>query len=65
MSAVAPNPNVLSEHGAAPTRTLRADEALPLAAVAVGADLVRTDERIAPKDGVAAVLRFAPTLHQQ
>lgn len=64
MSVVAPNSNVLSEHGAAPSRTLRADEALPLAAVAVGAALVRTDERIAPADGIGAVLRFAPTLHQ-
>jgi hypothetical protein len=26
--------------------------------------LVRTDERIAPADGVGAVLRYAPTLHQ-
>ena len=64
-TVIAPNPEVLSEQGAAPARTLRADEALPLAAVAVGAALVRVDERIAPKDGVAAVLRFAPSLHQQ
>jgi peptide chain release factor subunit 1 len=64
MTIVAPNPNVLSEQGAAPARTLRADEALPLAAIAVGADLVRTDERIQPADGIAAVLRFAPTLHE-
>ncbi|CAN5676817.1 hypothetical protein BH10ACT9_BH10ACT9_28560 [soil metagenome] len=64
MTIVAPNPNVLSEQGAAPARTLRADEALPLAAIAVGADLVRTDERIAPADGIAAVLRFAPTLRE-
>ncbi|ETW25141.1 hypothetical protein MGAST_04400 [Mycobacterium gastri 'Wayne'] len=49
--------------GAAPAKTLRADEALPLLAVSVGASLVRTDERVAPTDGVAAVLRYAPTLH--
>lgn len=37
---------------------------LPLFAIAVGASLVRTDERIAPADGVGALLRYAPTLHQ-
>ncbi|RUP07277.1 MAG: hypothetical protein EKK34_01375 [Mycobacterium sp.] len=63
LTTVAPNADVLSEQGAAPTKTLRADEALPMFAVAVGAALVRTDERIAPDDGVAAVLRYAPTLH--
>jgi hypothetical protein len=56
---VAPNANVLSELGAAPEQTLRADEALPFVAVKTGAALVRTDERIAPDDGVAAVLRYA------
>ncbi len=63
MAAVAPNANVLSEQGAAPAKTLRADEALPLYAISVGASLVRTDERIAPADGVGALLRYAPTLH--
>lgn len=63
LSAVAPNENVLSEQGAAPDKTLRADEALPLFAISVGASLVRTDERISPADGVGAVLRYAPTLH--
>ncbi len=56
---VAPNADVLSELGAAPSQTLRADEALPMAAVATAAALVRTDERIAPKDGVGAILRYA------
>ena len=42
---------LLSEQGAAPDKTLRADEALPMFAVSVGASLVRTDERIAPADG--------------
>ncbi|MGV1089126.1 MAG: hypothetical protein ACOYBX_14195 [Mycobacterium sp.] len=37
----------------------RADEALPLLAVATHAALVRTDERIDPADGVGAVLRYA------
>ncbi|KUI36987.1 hypothetical protein AU195_17195 [Mycobacterium sp. IS-1496] len=56
---VAPNENVLSELGAAPAQTLRADEALPVVAVRTGAALVRTDERISPDDGIAAVLRYA------
>ncbi|OBB62039.1 hypothetical protein A5757_05460 [Mycobacterium sp. 852013-51886_SCH5428379] len=58
LSAVAPNENVLSEQGAAATQTLRADEALPLFAIQTGAALIRTDERISPDDGVAAVLRY-------
>lgn len=63
LTTVAPDENVLSEQGAAPDKTLRADEALPMFAVSVGASLVRTDERISPADGVGAVLRYAPTLH--
>jgi hypothetical protein len=62
LMTVAPNADALSEQGTAPARTLRADEALPLFAISVGASLVRTDERIAPADGIAAVLRYAPTL---
>lgn len=64
LTTVAPNENVLSEQGAAAAKTLRADEALPLFAISVGASLVRTDGRIAPADGVGALLRYAPTLHQ-
>ena len=64
LTTVAPNENVLSEQGAAPAKTLRADEALPLFAISVGASLVRSDERIDPADGVGALLRHAPTLHQ-
>ncbi len=60
LTVTAPNPDVLSEHGAAPTHTLRADEALPMGAVSIGATVVHTDERIDPADGVAAVLRYAP-----
>ncbi|TFV54715.1 hypothetical protein E4P42_25235 [Mycobacterium sp. PS03-16] len=59
LMTVAPNENVLSELGAAPSQTLRADEALPMAAIRTGAALIRTDERISPADGVAAVLRYA------
>jgi hypothetical protein len=64
MTTVAPDANVLSEQGAAPDKTLRADEALPMFAISVGASLVRTDERIAPAEGIGAVLRYAPTLHE-
>ena len=63
LTTVAPNAEVLSEQGAAASRTLRADEALPMFAISVGASLVRTDERISPAGGVGAVLRYAPTLH--
>ena len=59
LATVAPNEKVLSELGTAPKQVLRADEALPMLAVATGASLVRTDERIAPTDGVAAVLRYS------
>jgi hypothetical protein len=58
LMTVAPNENVLSELGSAVTQTLRADEALPMVAVRTGAALVRTDERISPADGIAAVLRY-------
>ncbi|MGW0160098.1 Rv2629 family ribosome hibernation factor [Mycobacterium sp. NPDC003323] len=58
LSEVAPNADVLSELGAAPTTTVRADEALPLLAVSTASELIRTDERISPRDGVGAVLRY-------
>ncbi|KAF0968203.1 MULTISPECIES: Rv2629 family ribosome hibernation factor [Gordonia] len=60
VATLAPTPENLSELGLAPERTLLADEALPLAAVMIGAELVRVDERIAPRDGVGAVLRYSP-----
>ncbi|OBH08050.1 hypothetical protein A5696_20580 [Mycobacterium sp. E2699] len=63
VTTIAPNENVLSEQGAAPAKTLRADEALPLLAVSVGASLLHAGKRVAPADGVGAVLRYAPTLH--
>jgi hypothetical protein len=59
LGTVAPNENVLSELGTAPVQVLRADEALPMLAVSTGARLVRTDERIAPADGVGTVLRYS------
>jgi peptide chain release factor subunit 1 len=59
LTAVAPNADILSEQGATPVKTLRADEALPMLAISIGASLVRTDVRLAPADGIAAVLRHA------
>lgn len=55
---------MIGDVGAAPAKTFRADEAPPMLAVSIGASLVRTDERLAPADGVGAVLRYAPTLHE-
>ena len=49
----------VSALGGSPDRVLPADEALPLLAVATGAVLVRTDDRLRPADGVGAVLRYA------
>ncbi len=59
LALIAPDADTLSDLGGAPERTLRADEALPLLAVATSAALVRTDERISPADGIGAVLRYA------
>jgi peptide chain release factor subunit 1 len=59
LAMIAPDADTLSDLGGAPERTLRADEALPLLAVATSAALVRTDERISPADGIGAVLRYA------
>ncbi|MFY9917606.1 MAG: hypothetical protein WAL26_04315, partial [Mycobacterium sp.] len=58
---VAPDADVLSELGEPAHRVVRADEALPFAAVAVGAGLVCVGDLIAPADGVAALLRYVPT----
>ena len=64
MTTVAPSADVLFEQGAAAAKTLHADEALPLLAISGGASVVRTDERIAPADGIGAILRSAPTPRQ-
>ncbi|MEE6177629.1 Rv2629 family ribosome hibernation factor [Mycobacterium sp. 050134] len=58
---IAPNADALSELGEPVRRVARADEALPFAAIAVGAALVRADGRISPADGVGALLRYAAT----
>jgi len=54
----APDADTVSALGGSPDRVLPADEALPLLAVATGAALVRTDERLKPADGIGAVLRY-------
>lgn len=51
--------DTVSALGGSPDRVLPADEALPWLAVAIGASLVRTDDRLDPADGVGAVLRYA------
>ena len=59
LAMVAPSADALSALGGAPIRVLRADEALPLLAVATGATLIRAGEGLHPADGIGAVLRYA------
>jgi Bacterial archaeo-eukaryotic release factor family 2 len=61
LTTVAPDADVLSEFGEPVERVARADEALPFTAIAVGASLVRADNRVAPADGVGALLRYVAT----
>ena len=61
LTVTAADPDILSEYGAAPAHTLRADEALPMGAIATGATVVGADETIRLADGVAAVLRYPLT----
>ena len=61
LSTVAPDADALSELGEPVERVARADEALPFTAITVGASLVRADNRIAPADGVGALLRYVAT----
>ena len=58
---IGPDPRTVSDLGGSPDRVLRADEALPMLAVAINAAMVRTDERISPADGIGAVLRYPDT----
>lgn len=58
LTTVAPDADALSELGEAPVRVVRADEALPFAAISTGASLVRIRDRIAPVDGIGALLRY-------
>lgn len=57
-TVLAPTPEVLSELGSERAETVRADEALPFAAVLTDAEVVALDQRSAPRDGVAAILRY-------
>ena len=59
LTTVSPSAEVLSQLGAPPNQVLRADEALPMAAVSTGASLVHAGERFAPADGVCAILRYS------
>jgi len=59
LAMIAPSADTLSDLGGAPARVLRADEALPLLAVATAAGLVCTDGQLSPTDGIGAVLRYA------
>jgi len=61
LTLVATDADSLSAFGSAATHTLRADEAIPFAALAGGAALVRADESLDLLDGVAALLRYPPT----
>ena len=59
-TAIASDADVLSGLGEAPRRVARADEALPFAAICIGAEVIRLDG-IKAADGVAALLRYAPS----
>lgn len=61
LTTVAPDADVLSELGEPVERVVRADEALPFTAIAVGASLVRADNRSTPADGIGALLRYVAT----
>lgn len=61
LALIGPDADAVSDLGGAPDRVLRADEALPLLAVATGAAVVPAAGRLAPADGVAAVLRYPDT----
>jgi hypothetical protein len=59
LTTLAPDADALSRLGEPVERVVRADEALPFAAITVGAALVWADRRIAPADGIGALLRYA------
>lgn len=61
LSVIGPDADTVSALGGSPDRVLRADEALPLLAVSIGASLIRADERISPAEGIGAVLRYPDT----
>ncbi|TDO17353.1 hypothetical protein EV580_0520 [Mycobacterium sp. BK086] len=59
LTVVAPDADTLSNFGVAPTRTLRADEAVPYSALSSGAGLVHAPDDLRLADGIGALLRFA------
>lgn len=61
LTTVATDADELSELGEAVSGVARADEALPFAALAIGAGLIRLGIGSNPIDGIAALLRYAPT----
>jgi hypothetical protein len=61
LTTIAPNADVLSQFGEPVRRVARADEALPFAAISVGASLVRATGGITPADGIGALLRYVAT----
>jgi hypothetical protein len=58
---VAPDADALSNLGEPVKSVARADEALPFTAIAVDASLVWADSKIAPVDGIGALLRYVAT----
>lgn len=58
-ATVAPDADALSELGEPVYRVARADEALPFAAIAVGAALIPANSSLNPADGIGALLRYA------
>lgn len=59
LALIGTDADTVSDLGGSPDRVLRADEALPMLAVATGAALVAANGALSPADGVAAVLRYA------
>ena len=59
-TTIAPDADALSDLGEPVRRVARADEALPFVAIATDASLVRAGADIAPANGIAALLRYAP-----
>jgi hypothetical protein len=60
-TTVAPDADALSALGEPAYRVVRADEALPFAAIATDASLVPIGAALSLADGTAALLRYAPT----
>lgn len=59
LTAIAADPESLSELGQAARGVVRADEALPFVAITMGASLVPVHPRVSLVDGVGALMRYA------